>query len=85
MDNRWLMAEKSLNMIEKMKDPNKIAYYIINCAIPSIITIENRYQIDFGKPAVYWFSNCDKDIAGSFIDYKKYSETTMSITVVVHQ
>ena len=44
------MAKKSLNMIEKM-DPNIIDYYIINCAIPSIITIENRYQIDFGKPA----------------------------------
>ena len=44
------MAKKSLNMIEKMMDPNIIDYYIINCAIPSIITIENRYQIDFGKP-----------------------------------
>ena len=32
-------------------DPNIIDYYIINCAIPSIITFENRYQIDFGKPA----------------------------------
>ena len=38
-------------MIEKMMDPNIIDYYIINCAIPSIITIENRYQIDFGKPS----------------------------------
>ena len=37
-------------MIEKMMDPNIIDYYIINCAIPSIITIKNRYQIDFGKP-----------------------------------
>ena len=36
--------------MEKMIDPNIIDYYIINCAIPSIITIENRYQIDFGKP-----------------------------------
>ena len=47
------MAEKSLNMIETMMDPNigLIDYYIINCAIPAIITIENRYQIDFGKPA----------------------------------
>ena len=44
------MAEKSLNMKGKMMDPNIIDYYIINCAIPSIITIENRYQIDFGKP-----------------------------------
>ena len=35
-----------------MMDPNIIDYYLINCAIPSIITIENRYQIDFGKPAV---------------------------------
>ena len=37
-------------MIEKMMDPNTIDYYIINCAIPSVITIENRYQINFGKP-----------------------------------
>ena len=44
------MAKKSLNMIEKMMDPNIIDYYIIDCAIPSIITIENGYQIDFGKP-----------------------------------
>ena len=49
MDNRWLMAKKSLNMMEKMMDLDIIDYYIINCAIPSI-TIENRYQIDFGKP-----------------------------------
>ena len=46
------MAKKSLNMIEKMMDPNIIDYYIINCAIPLIITIENRYQIDFGKPKI---------------------------------
>ena len=45
------MAKKLLNMIEKMMDTNIIDYYIINCAIPSIITIENCYQIDFGKPA----------------------------------
>ena len=32
-------------------DPNIIDYYIINWAIPLIITIENRHQIDFGKPA----------------------------------
>ena len=44
------MAKKSLNMIEKMMDLNIIDYYIINCAIPSIITTENCYQIDFGKP-----------------------------------
>ena len=37
-------------MIEKMIDHNIIDYYIINWAIPSIITIENRYQIDFRKP-----------------------------------
>ena len=51
------MAKKSLNMIEKMMDPNIIDYYIINCAIPSIITIENRYQIDFGGPGVGYTSN----------------------------
>mgnify|MGYP001803983307 CR=1 FL=1 len=33
-----------------MMDFNIIDYYIINCTIPSIITIENCYQIDFGKP-----------------------------------
>ena len=44
------MAEKSLNMMGKMMYPNIIDYYMINCAIPSLITIENRYQIDFGKP-----------------------------------
>ena len=36
-------------MMEKMMDPNIIDYYMINCAIPSITTIENLYQIDFGK------------------------------------
>ena len=45
------MAEKSLNMVEKMMDPNITDYYIIDCAIPSKIAIKNRYQIDFGKPA----------------------------------
>ena len=44
------MAKKSLNMMEKMMDPHIIDYYIINCAITLIITIENRYQIDFGRP-----------------------------------
>ena len=44
------MAKKLLNMIGKKMDPDIIDYYINNCAIPSIITIENRYQIDFGKP-----------------------------------
>ena len=44
------MAKKQLNMMEKMMDVNFIDYYIIDCAIPSIITIENRYQIDFGNP-----------------------------------
>ena len=44
------MAEKSLNVLGKMMYPNIMDYYIINCAIPSIISIENSYQIDFGKP-----------------------------------
>ena len=44
------MAKKSSNIIEKMMDPNIIDYNIINCAIPLIITIKNRYQIHFGKP-----------------------------------
>ena len=36
-----------LTMVEKMMDPNLISYYTIDYAIPSIITIENRYQISF--------------------------------------
>ena len=44
------MAKESLNMMEKMMDPNIIDYYIINCAIPLIITTKNRNQIYFGKP-----------------------------------
>ena len=46
------MAKKSMKMIEKMMDPNIIDYYIINCSIPSIITIENRNQINFGEPGL---------------------------------
>ena len=33
-----------------MMNHNIIDYYIINFAIPSIITIETHYQIDFGNP-----------------------------------
>ena len=42
MHNIQLIAKKSLNMIEKMMDPNITDYYIFNCAIPLIITIENQ-------------------------------------------
>ena len=60
---------KSLNMIEKM-DPNIIDYYnIINCAIPSIITIENCYQIDFGKPEK-WVLVADMTNSGIGKKYK---------------
>ena len=52
----WLMAKKSLNMMEKMMDRNIIDYGIINCAIPLIITIENCHQVDFGKPVPVWYS-----------------------------
>ena len=45
--------------MEKMMDPNIIDYYIINCAIPSIITIENRYQTDFGNPVNWYFQSRD--------------------------
>ena len=45
-----IMAEKSLNVMVKMMYPNIMDYYIINCAIPSIISIQNCYQIDFNKP-----------------------------------
>ena len=34
-------------MIEKMIDPDIFDYYMINFAIPSIITIENRYLNQF--------------------------------------
>ena len=54
MDSGWLVAKKSLNMMENMMDPNIIDYDIINCAIPSIITFGNCYQIDFGKPSWHW-------------------------------
>ena len=40
-------------MMDKMMDPNIIDYYIINCAITSIVTIEKCYQLDFGKPAIW--------------------------------
>ena len=33
------MAKTLLNMMEKMMNPNIIDHYIIDCAIPSIITI----------------------------------------------
>ena len=69
MHNRWLMAKKSLNMMEKMMDPNIIDYYIINCAIPSIVTIENRYQIDFGKPDIWW--QTDRNWYSANIDYEQ--------------
>ena len=38
----------------------------------------------FIEDGVYWLRNCDKDIAGSFIDYKNESDSTI-ITVVVLQ
>ena len=41
MHKQSFMAQKSLDMIEKMMDLNIVDYYIINCAIPSIITIKN--------------------------------------------
>ena len=49
MENRCFLAKNPLHMMEKMMDPNITDYYIINCAIPSIITIRDRYQIDFGS------------------------------------
>ena len=36
-------------------DPNSIDYYIIDCAIPPIITIKNPYQIDFCNPGSRYF------------------------------
>ena len=46
----------------KMMDLNIIDYYTVNCAILSIITIEDTcsYQIDFGKPVeLYSFYKSD--------------------------
>ena len=36
--------------MEKMMDPNIIDYYIIDCAIPSIIKIKYCYRIDVRNP-----------------------------------
>ena len=58
-------------MIEKMMYPNIIDYYIINCAIPSIITIKNRYQIDFGKPVQSSFLHFAKKCVFTFFTLKK--------------
>ena len=49
LNYRLLMAQKQLNMVGKVMDPNLINYNIINCAIPSKITIEYRYQNEFGN------------------------------------
>ena len=46
--------------MEKLTDPKIIDYYIINRAIPSITTIKNRYQIDFGNPNYITVSLCLK-------------------------
>ena len=54
------MAQKQLNMMGKVMDPNLIYYNINNCAIPSKITIEYRYQTDFGN------SECHKVDAEMF-------------------
>ena len=55
--------------MEKKMDPNIIDYYIINCAIPSIVTIENRYQVDFGKPDIWW--QTDRNWYSANIDYEQ--------------
>ena len=57
------MAKKQLNMMEKMVDANLIDYYIINCAISSIITMENPYQIDFGNPVQHLYSANERIVA----------------------
>ena len=44
------MAQKSLNMMEKMVDPDLIDYYIVNFAMPLKLTIVYRYHIDFDNP-----------------------------------
>ena len=41
--------------MQKMMDPSLIDYYLIDCAIPLIITIKYRYQIDFGNPDCYYY------------------------------
>ena len=50
-----------------MMDPNSIDYYIIDCAIPSISTIENRYQIEFGNPDSNKLRTLSPDIVLEFI------------------
>ena len=39
-----------MNMMRKMMDPNLIGNYITDYKIPSLTTIEYRYQLDFGNP-----------------------------------
>ena len=39
-------------MKEKMMDPKSIDYYIIDCAIPTKISIEYCYQINFGNNCI---------------------------------
>ena len=43
------MASKLLTMKEKLMDPKLFDYDVIDYAIPSKITIEYRYQTDFGN------------------------------------
>ena len=68
-------------MMEKMMDPNIIGYYIINCAIPSMITIVNRYQIDFGKPVRFNWTMLSFQLVTSPVCRKrprKYAHTCTS-------
>ena len=48
MNFRLLMAQKQLNTMGNVMDPNFIDYNIIDCAIPSKITIKYRCQNEFG-------------------------------------
>ena len=50
MHNRWLMAKKSLNIIEKMMDPNIIDYRVLHNQLCNTIDNHNRKLL----PNRYW-------------------------------
>ena len=53
MGSRLLMAEKWLNMTEKMTNPDLIDYLIIDSAIPSIIIINYCTKLILARP-IQW-------------------------------
>ena len=44
------MAKKTIEYDKKMMDPNIIDYYLINCAVPSLITMKIVTKSILAKP-----------------------------------